>query len=109
MTYHVGNITEYELNISSHRRPGFDQIALHGSFGDAWLFFVPPTTATIPANSMWAGSPPTFSCFFDDYTWPRVVDMLRNEKPLFFWFEDVKLTVTLSTVREPVGESEPGP
>jgi hypothetical protein len=110
MTYHIGNIAEYQLNIWSHKRGGPDQITLYGTFGVAWLFFVPPGTAAIGSNSMSLSSnPPTFTCFFDDYTWPRVVDMLRNEKPLYFWFEDVSLTVTLTTVREPAGENEPGP
>jgi hypothetical protein len=39
-------------------------------------------------------------------SWHQFIDLLRNEKPVFFFYDDDSKTAELRTNKEPVGDSE---
>ncbi len=47
-----------------------------------------------------------FDVYYWMYSWPHFVDMLRNEKPIVFYYDDNYNTCQISTRDEPVGEAE---
>jgi hypothetical protein len=82
-------------------------VAVNGTFGLAFYSFI-PAGRPVPSSSKRAGTVGSnvFDLFLpmDDYT--AVVDLLRNEKPGFFFFDDATLQFGLMTSAEPVGEQE---
>lgn len=75
--------------------------------GWAFLRFY-PDGATIPANSKSThrtGKP----LYYVNYRYAQfgnVVDILRNEKPIRFFFRDDTMAAYITTAKEPVGEEE---
>ena len=63
--------------------------------------------SVIPPNSFSSAGGRTF--FYCNYTYdqlPVVIDLLRNEKPIRFFFRDDNLLGYITTAVEPVGEGE---
>ena len=62
----------------------------------------------MPANSqvVQKGGSRMYMIGFRLDTLDAAVDLLRNEKPIFFRFDDKSATGSLATTDEPVGEGE---
>ena len=73
----------------------------------AFLRFFPEGTA-LPANSKTthANGKPIFYVNYRYVQLANVVDLLRNEKPVSFFFRDDTLMAYITTGNEPVGEGE---
>jgi hypothetical protein len=82
-------------------------VSLTGTFGLAILCFI-PVGRTIPVSSKRAGTsnPVVFDLFLpmDDYT--AIVDLVRNEKPIQFFFDDTSHQIGVTTAGEAVGEDQ---
>jgi hypothetical protein len=107
MTLYQGEVEKYTLSISDPSRPTNwkNWIALEGSFGVAFLYFVPPGGSLRPNKKRAA-----FNTFDIDYwmsSYPLFIDMLRNEKPVYFLYDDSSNRAEVATNWEPVGEAEP--
>ncbi len=74
--------------------------------GLAFLNFV-PQGGTLGTNSKRVDPWPVFDLWYWIDAYPHVVDMLRNEKPVFFTFDDTIAAAILKTEWEPPGELEP--
>jgi hypothetical protein len=106
-----GEVSDYSIQIfpSTWLGPfGYTRVvAVNGTFGLAFYSFI-PAGRPVPSSSKRAGTVGSnvFDLFLpmDDYT--AVVDLLRNEKPGFFFFDDATLQFGLMTSAEPVGEQE---
>lgn len=67
-----------------------------------------PSGATVPANSKQthqSGKP----MFYVNYRYEQlanVLDLLRNEKPVKFFFRDDNMAAYITTGNEPIGEGE---
>ncbi len=46
------------------------------------------------------------NCYFRAERYPDFIDILRNEKPLFFYYNREDTTCYITTSDEPVGEGE---
>lgn len=109
MTLYQGEVQSYTLSISDPERPTNWKawIALQGPFGVAFLYFVPPS-GTLRANHKRAGMN-AFDIDYWMYSYAQFIDMLRNEKPVYFLYDDAVNTAEVATNWEPIGEAEPMP
>jgi hypothetical protein len=71
------------------------------------LCFV-PAGRPVPDGSVRAGTtdPVVFDLFLpmEDYT--AIVDLVRNEKPIYWYFDDTSLELSVTTQGEVVGEDQ---
>ena len=77
---------------------------LKGDFGLAFLYFV-PESETMGANRKRSGRN-VFDVYYKMSTWSQCVDLLRNEKPVYFFYDDSTNTAGIKTSDEPIGEEE---
>jgi len=106
-----GAVSNYSIQIfpSNWSGPfGYTRVvSLTGTFGLTLLYFI-PTGRTVPVGSKRAGTtnPVVFDLFLpmDDYT--AIVDLVRNEKPINFFFDDVSHQIGVTTQGEAVGEDQ---
>jgi len=76
----------------------------------AFLNFYPDgTTVPIPDNSVQTqGAMKVYSANFRKSWFPAAIDLLRNESPISFWFDETTKESILGTgTAEPVGQGEP--
>jgi hypothetical protein len=106
-----GEISNYSIQISSSTFAGpFGYtrfVAASGPFGIGFLNFIPSGRVVPPSGKRPGTSGPNvFDCFLpmDDYG--AIVDLVRNEKPVFFFLDDQSLQFGVMTSAEPVGEEE---
>lgn len=73
----------------------------------AFLRFYPDGTA-LPANSksIHVNGTPMYTVTYRSSRLPHIVDLLRNETPIRFFFRDDNLAAYITTADEPVGEGE---
>ena len=74
----------------------------------AFLRFYPEGVA-LPPNSKAIHAPTGRPIFYVSYRYAQlgnVIDLLRNEKPIKFLFDDASLAAYITTSDEPVGEGE---
>jgi hypothetical protein len=105
MMSYSGEITTYTLSIQtpSVHTNYKSLIYLKGSFGLAFLCFV-PEGGSLGTNRKREGSD-VFDAYFYYDAWGPMVDTLRNEKPVWFFFDDYD-NVIVKTGDEPIGEEE---
>ena len=106
MTQYQGNVQSYALEIQSPNSP-YDQkgvISLHGAFGLAILYFV-PQDGQLGKNQKRAEHD-IFDIYYWMDSWPHFTDLLRNEKPVVFLYDDSDNTALIRSMMEPVGEAE---
>lgn len=100
-----GKIDTYALNVqtpsahTNYRRI----IYCKGAFGLAFLYFV-PEDQPLGMNDQRSGEN-VFDIYYRMRDWYAIVDTLRNEKPVWFFFDDNKNGI-ISTEDERVGEEE---
>jgi hypothetical protein len=102
MTQYEGNVQSYVLEIQSPNNPYTykSAISLHGAFGLAILYFV-PQDGQLGKNQKRAGHD-IFDIYYWMDSWPHFTDLLRNEKPVHFQFDDSNNTAQISSVRATV-------
>jgi hypothetical protein len=77
---------------------------LHGSFGRALLWFY-PEDASLPENRKRPGQN-ILEVHYHMSSWAAILDVLRNESPVYFNFSDSSNAAQIYTGREPIGEEE---
>src|SRR5262245_42795557 len=76
----------------------------------ATLWFHRDSAASVPANAAYpSGGTTIYYARFRQSEFRDAVDLLRNESPVFFQFNDSTNGAFLSTGSEPVGEGEQPP
>ena len=99
MTQYQGNVQSYVLEIQSPNSP-YDQktvISLHGAFGLAILYFV-PQDGQLGKNQKRAEHE-IFDIHYWMDSWPHITDLLRNEKPVQFEYDDLECAFRARTHR----------
>lgn len=106
MTIYSSVVNTYVLKINSPNvHTNYKNVIyLKGVFGLAFLCFVPEGVA-LGTNRKRAGQN-VFDIYYSMTTWSQCVDLLRNEKPVYFYYDDSNNTAVITTTDEPVGESE---
>jgi hypothetical protein len=76
----------------------------------ATLWFHRDTASSVPGNAAYtSGGVMIYYARFRQAELADAIDLLRNEKPIYFQYNDTTNGAFLSTGSEPVGEGEPGP
>jgi len=91
----------------SSRQTGKTNLILKGAGGETCsVWFVEDPAAPLPAASQVA--PNYFAFYYHHGQLPHLIDMLRNEKPIFVFFNNDNgwANSRISTTQEPVGEGE---
>ena len=105
MTTHFGEIDVYFTNILSPKvYAGRRLMNLSGAFGKAILWFLPEGTA-LPDNRK-RPHQDVFDVYYYIDDWEAILDILRNEKPVYFNYRDTNNAAQIYTGDEPVGEEE---
>lgn len=106
MALYQGQIDTYTLSVQSPNQPTNYKSVIYvkGSFGLGFLYFV-PEGGSLGTNKKRTGQN-VFDIYFWMYSWPHLVDTLRNEKPVYFFYNDSNNTCVIKTSDEPIGEEE---
>ena len=105
MANFFGSIDSYTLNLLSPKAyQGRRLMVIKGSFGVATLWFH-PDDATLPNNEKTQGQD-SFRVYYHLRDWASMLDMLRNESPVYFNYSDTANAAQILTGNEPVGEEE---
>ena len=105
MATYFGQIDTYTINVlSPNAYNGRRLMNLKGSFGEAVLRFYPDDT-TLPDNKKRSGQD-VFDIYYNIRDWQAVIDVLRNESPVYFNYSDTYEAAQIYTGGEPVGEEE---
>jgi hypothetical protein len=106
MSIYQGSVTTYDLTIQSPNVFTNYKSVIHvrGDFGLGFLYFV-PEGGQLGTNRKRTGQN-VFDVYYWMGSWTHFVDALRNEKPIFFYYDDSTNTAVLRTTDEPVGEEE---
>ena len=107
MAVFSGEIETYTVNVLSPKQyNGRRLMNLAGSFGTAILWFH-PDDAALPDNRKRSGQN-LFDIYYSMSCWTAVLDVLRNESPVYFNYSDTSNAAQIYSGREPVGEEETG-
>ncbi len=68
-------------------------------------FFFVPDDSTVPPPELWLNLSGA-TVYFKEKDYPLIVDMLRNEGPVWFAISDTKPPEIFTSSTEPVGEEE---
>lgn len=105
MTTHFGSIDVYFTNVMSPKvYAGKRILNLKGAFGKAILWFL-PEGSSLPDNRKRSGQF-VFDVYYCIKDWEAVLDILRNESPVYFNYNDTNNAAQIYTGEEPVGEEE---
>jgi hypothetical protein len=102
----IEEFENYKVLLFSHNtKPNIHKsIELDVSEGKAILRFV---SGELPENSTEKlGSKTIFYVYYENEMYKDVIDILRNEKPLYFYYNNVNHESYITTEDEPVGENE---
>jgi len=109
MAFISANITSYSIKLASEANISTVYISvvyLHTTSGTGFLYFC-PDNAELPSNRIrMQHGRPTYYVYYHNRYLPIVIDVLRNEKPITFFFNDTSLYAGIRTGSEPVGEEE---
>lgn len=99
-------VNDYEYYLWSSRTTGKANLNLYGDDMRCAIWFVEDPEADLPAASMPRGD--HVELWYHQWQMPALVDMLRNESPVFVFFDDDNdfPNSRISTSQEPVGEGE---
>jgi hypothetical protein len=105
MAVHFGKIDTYFCNVMCPKNyAGKRLMNVNGSFGKGILWFMPEGSA-LPDNRK-RGGQNVFDVYYHTADWAALVDLLRNEGPVHFNFNDSSNAAQIYTGQEPVGEGE---
>jgi len=105
MAIYFGQIDTYFINMLSPKTyAGKRLMNLNGSFGKVIVWFI-PDSIDLPDNQKRSGQN-VFDVYYHLSDWAAVTDLLRNEKPVYFNFNDANNSSQIYTGSEPVGEEE---
>lgn len=105
MATYFGQIDVYFANVLSPKVYGGKRIMnLSGSFGKAILWFM-PQGSSLPDNRK-RPNQNVFDVYYHIDDWEALMDILRNEKPVYFNYQDKTNAAQIYTGSEPVGEEE---
>jgi hypothetical protein len=105
MAVFSGAIETYTVNVLSPRPyNGRRLMNLRGSFGNAILWFY-PEDAALPDNRK-RSNQNIFEVHYPMSSWAALLDVLRNESPVYFNYSDTSNAAQIYTGQEPVGEEE---
>ena len=105
MSTHFGQIDVYFINVLSPKTYGGKRLMnLSGSFGKAILWFL-PQGSSLPDNRK-RPNQNVFDVYYHMDDWEAVLDVLRNETPVYFSYQDTRNAAQIYTGNEPVGEEE---
>ena len=79
-------------------------LKLKGTDAKAFLFFY--YTEDLPSKNKKLEK--NYKTYWKMSQYDNVLDILRNEKPLFFYFSESSKVANVQTTNEPVGEEEGG-
>ena len=100
-------VTTYQYYNWSSRSTGKTNLILKGGGGETCsVWFVEDDSATLPeANVVTADY---YAFYYHHSQLPHLIDMLRNEKPIFVFFDNNNgfNNSRISTTDEPIGEGE---
>lgn len=106
MANYYGKIDTYTLKIETPNvHTNYKRVLyLKGSFGLAFVYFVQEggqlgTNRKRPDRNV-------FDVYLWESAWNAVVDIVRNEKPVSFYYNSDSNTAYLYTGDEPIGEEE---
>lgn len=96
-------IASYRVYLMSQKIKRLATIHLQfkGADGMAFLYF--HEEPQLPPNKK---SGKNFKSFWKIGQFAKVVDILRNEKPVFFYFDEKTNVANVQTTEEPIGEAE---
>ena len=105
MAVHFGKIDTYTVNVlSPNPYAGKRLMSLAGVFGRASLWFL-PDDAPLPDNRK-RSNQEVFDVYYPMAAWAAILDVLRNETPVHFNYQDTSNAAQIYTGSEPVGEEE---
>lgn len=105
MATHFGKIDVYFTNVLSPKTYAGKRIMnLKGAFGKAILWFL-PEGSSLPDNRKRSGQN-VFDVYYRINDWEAILDILRNETPVYFNYQDTSNAAQIYTGDEPVGEEE---
>ena len=105
MATYFGQIDNYFVNLLAPKPyAGKRMMNLSGDFGKAILWFMPEGT-DLP-DSRKRPNQNVFDVYYRLADWAPLLDVLRNESPVYFNFRDTSNTAQIYTGKEPVGEGE---
>lgn len=79
-------------------------IHLKGDCGLAFLYFVPE--GKVLGTNRIRMNQNICDVYYPMSSWAQCVDLLRNEKPVYFFYDDSNKTAVIKTSDEPIGEEE---
>src|SRR5262245_28464260 len=112
MAWQYFEVEHYSVHVMALNTPGFEGVRAYiklswaGKSRATLWFHASPTSN--PNLSMGSGDITYYGRFMAEQL-PASVDLLRNEKPVYFGWNDTSQGVDLSTTAEPVGEGELAP
>lgn len=107
MAHATFEVETYEYYDWSSRSIGKTNLNLRGAGGQmCGVWFVEDPAAALPAATQ--DAPDTYSFHYHHSQLEHLIDMLRNEKPVFVFFDNDNgyANSRISTTEEPVGEGE---
>lgn len=105
MATYFGKIDTYFVNVLSPKNYGGKRMMnLNGSFGKAILWFL-PEGSSLPNNRKRTNQN-VFDVYYILDAWGAILDVLRNESPVYFNYTDTSNAAQIYTGSEPVGEGE---
>jgi len=105
MAVHFGKIDTYFVNVlSPNPYAGKRFMNLVGVFGKAILWFLPEGDP-LPDNKKRSGQD-VFDVYYPMDAWAAILDVLRNETPVYFNYQERSNAAQIYTGSEPVGEEE---
>jgi hypothetical protein len=100
-------VSTYQYYDWSSRATGKTNLVLTGTAGQTCsVWFVEDPAGVLPAATQVA--PNIYSFYYHHSQLPHLIDMLRNEKPIFVFFNNDSgfNNSRIATTNEPVGEGE---
>lgn len=113
MAWESFNIEQYEVYSVAHNTAGFPdcygfiRLYWQGRQRATLWFFRDSATAISPNVSFVSGGCTNYYGRFGQAQFHDCVDLLRNEKPVFFQWNETTKGAFLATGNEPIGEDEP--
>ena len=112
MAWQIHQIKSYRVYEVSAKSPGYENTSAYISLywngehhAQLW-FTIGDTPPSLPNSKVSMGSPPFYYVRFRGNQFQSVVDLLRNEKPVYLHWNESSTGAFIATGKEQVGEEE---